>query len=194
MANFLQQLPALLGVLVGAVATIVATSYAERSQWKRNQTVRWDVNRLEAYAQYAETIKHLHLLATRMSVPRRPGARSQPLERATGEDLISEGEASRARAWESVLMLADADTVAAGREWRAAVLRLELFARGLDHGSSGWDELDLLADRARERFYLAARQSLGVGGAVPLIVRPRTGSGERAARPDTLGLSPRLDG
>ena len=89
MANFFQQVPTLVGVIFGALATILATTYAERSQWKRNQAVRWDAKRLEAYAQYAETIRNLHLIATRMSAPMRPGSRSQPLDPAVGEELIS---------------------------------------------------------------------------------------------------------
>ena len=72
-------------------------------------------------------IKHLHCVAMRMSAVPAPGARSQPLDRATGEELISEGEAARARAWESVLMLGDAETVVPPRgSGGAAVLRLEL--------------------------------------------------------------------
>ena len=167
MANFLQQVPTLVGVIFGALATILATTYAERSQWKRNQAVRWDVKRLEAYAQYAETIRNLHLLATRLSVPIRPGARSQPLDAAVGEEMISDGEAARARAWEAVLMLGDAQTVAAGREWRTAVLRMELFARRMLDQPVSWAELDAEADRARHEFYVATRRSLGVLGDAP---------------------------
>ena len=96
MTVLLQQLPTLVGVIVGAIATILTTSLGDRTRWKRSQAVRWDQRRLEAYAQYAETIKHL--------------------------------------------------------------------ARGFAAGGS-WNELDGAADRARERFYLAARRSIGVEGA-----------------------------
>jgi hypothetical protein len=166
-ANFLQQVPTLVGVIFGALATILATTYAERSQWKRNQAVRWDAKRLEAYAQYAETIRNLHLIATRLSVPMRPGARSQPLDPAVGEELISEGEAARARAWEAVLMLGDAEAVVAGRQWRAAVLRMELFAQRKLDQPVPWSELDEEADRARHEYYAATRRSLGVLGDAP---------------------------
>jgi hypothetical protein len=163
-ANFLQQVPTLAGVVLGALATILATTFAERSQWKRNQAVRWDVKRLEAYAQYAETIKHLQVLALRMSASSRPGARSQPLDQAVGQELISEGEAARARAWEAVLLLGDAETVAAARQWRTAVLRMEHRARDLLEEAADWDALIQDADRARDHFYLMARHSLGVSG------------------------------
>jgi hypothetical protein len=163
-ANFLQQAPTLAGVILGALATILATTFAERSQWKRNQAVRWDVKRLEAYAQYAETIKHLQVLSLRLSASSRPGARSQPLDHAVGQELISEGEAARARAWEAVLLLGDAETVTAARLWRTAVLRMEHRARDLLDEATDWESLIGDADRARDHFYLMARHSLGVDG------------------------------
>jgi hypothetical protein len=51
--SFVQQLPALIGVLVGALATYAATSAAERARWRRTQSVRWDDKRLTAYAEDA---------------------------------------------------------------------------------------------------------------------------------------------
>jgi len=161
-SNFLQQVPTLAGVILGALATILATTYAERSQWRRKHAVRWDEKRLEAYAQYAETLRHLHFVAMRMSASSRPGARSQPLDQAIGEELISEGEAARGRAMESVLMLGDAEVVSAARQWRRAVLTLELFARGLLENPAPWADLNAEADRARDQYYLATRRSLGV--------------------------------
>jgi hypothetical protein len=56
MQALLQQLPTLVGVLVGAAATYVATSTAERSRWRRQQSVRWDIHRYEAYAEYAHAL------------------------------------------------------------------------------------------------------------------------------------------
>jgi hypothetical protein len=163
-SNFLQQVPTLAGVILGALATILATSFAERSQWRRNQAVRWDAKRLEAYAQYAETIKHLQVLSLRVSAASRPGAKSQPLDPDVGQELISDGEAARARAWEAVLLLGDTETVSAARRWRAAVLRMEHRARNLLDEAADWDSLIHDADRARDDFYRMARQSLGVGG------------------------------
>jgi hypothetical protein len=163
-SNFLQQLPTLAGVLLGALATIIATSYAERAQWKRRQAVRWDSKRLEAYAQYAETIKNLQVLSTRLSASSRPGAKSQPLDPAVGDQLIADGEAARARAWEAVLLLGDQDTVVAARQWRTAVLQMEHLARGLLENPATWPELVAAADLARDQFYQVARRSLGVNG------------------------------
>jgi len=47
------QLPALIGVAVGTVGTIVATGLADRSRWRRRQSVRWDERRLDAYVAFA---------------------------------------------------------------------------------------------------------------------------------------------
>jgi hypothetical protein len=167
-SNFVQQLPTLAGVILGALATILATTYAERAQWKRRQAVRWDAKRLEAYAQYAETIKNLQVLATRLSAPSRPGAKSQPLDPALGDQLIADGEAARARAWEAVLLLGDQDTLVAARRWRTAVLRMEHLARGQLDEPAVWPELVDAADAARDQFYVMARRSLGVRADTPI--------------------------
>ncbi|MFV2102973.1 hypothetical protein [Micromonospora sp. LOL_024] len=66
MGNLVGQLPALLGVLVGAVGTILATSLTDRSRWRRSQTVRWDERRLDAYAEFARVLKEVHTIASRM--------------------------------------------------------------------------------------------------------------------------------
>jgi hypothetical protein len=58
---FLQQLPTLVGVLIGAAATYGATSLTERARWRRAQAVRWDEKKVNAYAEYANAVKHGYL-------------------------------------------------------------------------------------------------------------------------------------
>jgi hypothetical protein len=44
LANFVQELPVLAGVVVGALASYVAGAAAERTRWHRQQSARWDEN------------------------------------------------------------------------------------------------------------------------------------------------------
>jgi hypothetical protein len=43
------QLLTLLGVALGALASFVSTRMLDRSRWQREEALRWDVKRLEAY-------------------------------------------------------------------------------------------------------------------------------------------------
>jgi hypothetical protein len=53
--RLLEQAPALIGVILGALATIVAMNINDKLRWKRVQSVRWDERRLDAYAEYARS-------------------------------------------------------------------------------------------------------------------------------------------
>ncbi|TCB98510.1 hypothetical protein E0H26_09060 [Micromonospora zingiberis] len=155
MGNIVVQLPALIGVLVGTVGTIVATSLADRARWRRRQTVRWDERRLDAYAEFARVLKEVHTIASRLI--------GGYLDRDQELAALTEASFRHTIAWENVLLLGDAPTVAAARAWRDAVWEIERRARG----GSPVDELpDLLhrANEARDEFYGAARGGLGVGG------------------------------
>jgi hypothetical protein len=52
-----------------------------------------------------------------------------PIDRVTGLEMLAQADADRTKLWEAVLLLGDAATVAAAREWKMAVGQLELFAR-----------------------------------------------------------------
>lgn len=70
MQSLVQQLPALIGVLLGALATYAATSATERARWRRTQSIRWDDKRLAAYADYASAVKKLSSLSVRLAAYR----------------------------------------------------------------------------------------------------------------------------
>ena len=110
MEGITAQLPALLGVLVGTIGTIVATSLADRSRWRRNQTVRWDERRLDAYVEFARALKEAHTIASR--------ATGGYLDRDVALAELAEADFRHTLAWENVLLLGDAPTVTAARAWR----------------------------------------------------------------------------
>ncbi|MFF0314261.1 hypothetical protein ACFYPH_06375 [Micromonospora sp. NPDC005252] len=162
--TFGAQLPALVGVLVGTLGTILATTLADRARWKRSQDVRWDERRLEAYVEYARAIKEIHAIALRMTAADRPASRSHRIDREAGIAMLAEADVRRTLVWESMLLLGDERTVAAARTWRDAVWQVEHRARGFADQPGDVASLLNRADEARDGFYRAARSSLGVRG------------------------------
>ncbi|MEU6077630.1 hypothetical protein [Micromonospora sp. NPDC047074] len=163
MGSVVAQLPALIGVLIGTIGTIVATSVADRNRWKRSQTIRWDDRRLDAYVEFARVVKEIHAVAARMLSGQRPHSRSHPMDREEGLARLAEADVRHTLAWESLLLLGDASTVSAARTWRDAVWGIERAAREPLVGDDP-DDLVQRANEARDLFYGAARGGLGVNG------------------------------
>ncbi|GIF68327.1 hypothetical protein Ais01nite_63620 [Asanoa ishikariensis] len=164
MDTLIAQLPVLIGVLIGTLGTIAATTLTDRSRWRRTVSVRWDERRLDAYVAYASAVKEIHALLFRITADDRPGSLSHRIDRDAGLALLAEADAARTKAWEKVLMLGDAAAVTAARDWRQAVRKLEFFALGIATDWERWDGAVRDVDDARDRFYVAARASLTVGG------------------------------
>ena len=165
-----QQLPALVGVALGATAGYVTTSLADRSRWRRARDERWDAARMQAYSDFGNAVKRVFDLATRIAAGRGIQHAVQPL---TPDDdsaaALTEAEGARARAWESVLLLGDPVTVDAARAWWHEVWRFVWFARGWLSDSEHWSGALAESNAARQRFYDCARRDLGVGGDVSAI-------------------------
>jgi hypothetical protein len=161
------QVPALIGVVVGTIGTMVATTVAERARWRRSQTVRWDERRLEAYTDLTRAVKEIHLLSMGLLSAYRPGSRTPQLDRAERLARLAEADVRHTLAWEAVLLLGDGATVQAASAWRHAVRDLEAAARALPDAPDDLEAMVRTADDTRDGFYRAARSSLGVrGGAV----------------------------
>ena len=160
MGNFLNQLPAILGVIVGALGTLLVTSLTDRARWGRDQAVRWDTRRLDAYVAYAATVKEIHTLALRVSAPYRRYSMSRPIDREQGLELLAEASVRRTKAWEAMLLLGDEITVTAARAWQDAVGAEEHLCSGEPIDEMEWQSAVEAVDQARDRFYLAARESL----------------------------------
>lgn len=164
MGNFLNQLPAILGVIVGVLGTLLVTSWTDKARWRRDQAVRWDKRRLDAYVTFAATVKEIHALALRISAPYRRHSKSWPLAREQGLELMAEANARREQAWEAMLLLGDEITVTAARVWQDAVAVEQYLCGGDSIDEVKWQSAVEAVDHARDHFYLAARESLGVHG------------------------------
>lgn len=170
----LEQLPVLIGVCVGAVATYATTSLAERSRWRRERSVRWDDARMRAYTGYGDAVKKMSHIASRIAAGRGFPHSVEPLvPNAEVLGSLADANSARARAWESVLLLGDPHTIAAARAWHLAVWRLVGFARGQLSAMEEWEASVKETKVARDSFYDCARRDLGISGeAVPTPVLP----------------------
>ena len=166
----LSQLLVLAGVIVGALASYLATAATERMRWKRALDSRWDDRRVEAYAAYAQAVKDIITISSRIYAGRNTtsGSWALPPSQETLELLESVGR-KRAAAWEAVLLLGHPETVEAARNWHESVWRLERWARGDATGKhEDWEKARSEVNRTRSLFYESARKDLQVrGGTLP---------------------------
>ncbi|WP_335988569.1 hypothetical protein [Glycomyces sp. MUSA5-2] len=167
--DFLDQLPALVGVVVGAAGSYLASSRTDKLRWQRARAERWDERRFEIYKSYANVLKRFGQIALRIGVARGFEHGAQPLDPAEGMEALAEAEAVRAAEWEGVLLVADTETIRAAREWHKIVWTLDHYARGMRSEPGGWQEAVRNAVDARNRFYACARRDLGItGGLLPV--------------------------
>lgn len=168
MSGIVQQLPALIGVVIGAAASYLAGAAAERARWRREQSSRWDDKRAQAYTDYAYAVKNVYVQCMRAAELRRQGASR---DMAAYEEALAEMAKmtdERTAKWESVLLLGNPETIAAARVWHRRIWQAERFARGERSDEDHWDSVldDINVDRAR--FYAAARRDLGItSGIIP---------------------------
>ncbi|SDK80940.1 hypothetical protein [Streptomyces indicus] len=161
------QLPALMGVVVGAVGSYVAASLTERSRWRRARAERWDEKRFTTYVTYANVLKTQLRIAQRVGAARGFENVTDPLDIEDGLVQLAEAETRRASEWEAVLLVGDHATIGAARTWHEAVWNLELYAKGIRSDPAGWSETERRVSAARDEFYACARRDLGISGPPP---------------------------
>jgi hypothetical protein len=161
-ADLASQLPAMIGVVVGSVLSYGGGALTERSKWKRSQEVRWDARRVEAYSQYAATVKRQTRLCQRMAAARQFGPRSDPLDLTAAAPLLAQVREERSVATEAVLLLGDNATVSAAHDWNFAVSDLAHLLVDSEATETAFLKLFHRVNARRDDFYTAARNSLQV--------------------------------
>ncbi|MEV0460780.1 hypothetical protein [Catellatospora methionotrophica] len=152
----------LAGVVIGAVATYLVTTATERSRWQRAQDVRWDERRLTAYIAFGEASKRIYSVAFRIAAHHGFHNRGDPLTPEDGLPLLSAAIADRAVSWEALLLLGGSGALESAREWHR-VLRVPVsYVRGEATDPQAWQAAERAVDLARDAFYIAARDDLGV--------------------------------
>jgi hypothetical protein len=159
--SFLQQLPTLVGVLIGAMATYAATSAAELARWRRAQSVRWDEKRANAYMEYAHSLKQVIYLALRLAVLRDSRSNDAMVLDADEVGELNEAEVQRTIKWEAVLLLGSNEAVIAARNWHNSVFRLERLAHGKPVDMPLAAVIEAIS-QARRNFYAAAKGDIGI--------------------------------
>lgn len=164
--SFVDQLPALLGVVVGAAMAYTSTSLTERSRWRRGQAVRWDERRLSVYADYGNAVKEFVLLSSRIAAARGVNPSSQPLVPDDANlAMLSETAVRCSVLSETIRLLADTDTITAARKMAHLSWRLEWFADGrLESSPEKWEQAFIEYKDARNEYLNCARQNLQVTG------------------------------
>jgi hypothetical protein len=155
------QLITLLGVLLGALGSFVSTRYFERERRRHERSSRWDSRKLEAYAAFADATKDFIQIAQRVGANRGLGT-AAPLPVKEGLEKFAEAESRMGVAWKTVLLLGNASTIVAARNWRHAAWHLEWFARNLRTDPTEYVEAARESGRARRAYYDLARRDLGI--------------------------------
>jgi hypothetical protein len=150
------------GVLLGAVATFIATNVTERSRWRRAQSARWDDKRLAAYAEYGNAVKRAVRLCRRIAETRNLLNTGQDIELDSAFAALAEAETERAVKWETVLLLGEPATISAARAWHEQVWKLERILREDDPDETRFVETYKETMRLRNEFHARARADLAV--------------------------------
>jgi hypothetical protein len=166
MSSVSQQLPALLGVVVGSIATYLSSTFAERIRWRRETSSRWESRRITAISDYAAAVKKLIYCAGRAAAARGIGS-AQPIELDQGLAELAEAETARSVCWEKVLLLGDHATILAARTWHELVWQLYYFAIGERTDHAEWEKELEAVNQARDEYYRCARTSLGIDASPP---------------------------
>lgn len=164
MASVVQQLPALIGVAVGAFASYLVATATERRRWQRQQFTRWDVKRAEAYVDYGNAVKNVFYKCGSIANFRGLGWIHEEIDENDALSELGRLASERSAKWESLLLLGDVETLLAAREWHRLVGQMQGFIRGNRTDVGEWKALYVQADAARTRFYGAARRDLGIRG------------------------------
>ncbi|MET8586454.1 hypothetical protein ABZX39_37170 [Streptomyces collinus] len=161
------QLPALIGVVVGSLGSYAVQSLTEHRQWRRQREERWDEKRFETYGRYANAVKAQLRVAQRIGASLGFADVADPLRPADGLPLLADAESRRATEWESVLLVGDAATIGAARCWHETIWTIELLVREGSVDAEMWTKAHRLASAARDAFYASARRDLGIAGDPP---------------------------
>ncbi|MFG2648066.1 hypothetical protein [Streptomyces sp. NPDC048436] len=165
--SLMDQLPAMIGVVVGSVGSYAAQSLTERRKWKRQRLERWDEKRFETYIRYGNALKAQLRIAQRIGASLGYSGVVDSLQPDQGFAQLAEAESRRAAEWEAMLLVGDSPTIAAARKWHESVWTIELLVREGCNTPSEWSRAHQIASAARDAFYQHARGDLGIGGAPP---------------------------
>ncbi|MEW1777322.1 hypothetical protein [Streptomyces sp. NPDC086777] len=174
MTAFLQQLPALIGVVIGALGSYLAVVRGDRARFRQEQEARWEERRLTVYAEWAQALKRTVSVDYRVAAHLGNDPHPHPLSPQEAAPLLAAAQLDRDPYGEKLIMLGSPAVVGKAQEWVVAVMEMERFLREGRQAPETWR---ILLDRqrdGRDAYYAAVRADLalppGHSGRLPLPV------------------------
>ncbi|MET8246448.1 hypothetical protein ABZV31_19705 [Streptomyces sp. NPDC005202] len=162
MSAFIQQLPALIGVVIGALGSYLAAVRGDRARFRREQAARWEERRLAVYADYARALKKTVTLTYRVASHLGNDPHPHPLSLQEAEPLLAEATIARDPSGEALIMLGSPEVVEKARVWVVSVMEMERFLREGRQEPEAWQALLEQQRAAREGYYAAVRTDLAL--------------------------------
>ncbi|MFF7699276.1 hypothetical protein [Streptomyces lydicus] len=162
MSAFIQQLPALVGVIIGAIGSYLAITRGDQARFRREQAARWEERRLAIYADYARSLKQTVTLTYRVAAHLENDPHPHPLSPEEAAPHLADATDARDPAGEALLMLGSPDVVEKAREWVVTVMDMERFLRDRTRSPETWSTMLAQQRAAREGYYAAVRRDLAL--------------------------------
>ncbi|ANP51229.1 hypothetical protein J2Z21_003027 [Streptomyces griseochromogenes] len=160
MSAFIQQLPALIGVVIGALGSYLAVVRGDQARFRREQAARWEERRLTVYADYARALKKSVTLTYRIAAHFGNDPHPHPLAPEEAAQLLAEAADARDPSGEALLLLGSREVVEKARQWVVVVMEMERFLREERREPGAWQALLDRQRAGREAYYAAVREDL----------------------------------
>lgn len=162
MNALIQQLPALIGVVIGALGSYLAIVRGDRARFQRERDARWEERLLTVYAEYARTLKKSVTLTYRVASHFGNDPHPYPLSPAEAAPLMAEATAEGDPTGEALLLLGSAHVVDKARVWVNALMEMQRFLREETRDPEAWHALMERQREARAGYYSAVRDDLAL--------------------------------
>ncbi|MFF4504450.1 hypothetical protein [Streptomyces sp. NPDC001401] len=162
MSAFMQQLPALIGVVIGALGSYLAVVRGDQARFRREQAVRWEERRLAAYVDYARALKRSVTLTYQVASHLGDDPHPHPLPLQEAEPQLAEAMTARDPAWEALLLLGSPDVVEKARAWVLTLIDMEQYVRQDTRDPAAWHALLEQQRDRRDGYYTAVRDDLAL--------------------------------
>lgn len=157
------QIITLVGVLVGALTSFLATSMAERAKFRRTLATRWDERKLDTYIEYISCVKEA-VRSARQAVDMWERGEDNSVHLSD----MDAAEAKRSILFEGLVLLSDHSAAETAKAVNQRLWDLLEFARNPcgDDAAARRLEMSMRVIGELNSFHEAARSDLAIGGAV----------------------------
>ncbi|MZD07171.1 hypothetical protein GTW43_19065 [Streptomyces sp. SID5785] len=162
MSDFIKQLPALLGVMIGAFGSYVVVMRGDRARFRREHAARRQEQQMAAYTDYALTLKKTVTLHRRVAAHLGHDSYPHPLPAAEAAPLLLDAADSRSIAGEGLLMLGSPDVVDAAHRWALTIVEVGDLLHAPGCTTDTWSVQIDKQRMAREKYYTAIRHHMGL--------------------------------